>query len=551
MQRHRGPNVLSLETGGSLEDPDPADSSFALTTLVAAVPPATSPIRGIFSSVAGSNSSLVPGLGGVRFSSVGGMGRPFKSESGSRWIIQSDTDAPASADATLLAGSGTQFSIAAREGTSPLLPTLPAGTYKPFGTFDAVQGINDAGQYVFSGLDSRSDTTADGYVVAFDGAAYRLIMQEGAAAPAVGPGAAFGSIRGSATIRADGSVSFFASLAGAGVTASTDQGLFINDGTVLIERKGLSVPQGQAFGGTFSYKSFDSGYSPALGFFPDAYAFRWAVSANINASASQPPPGGVDRVAVVDNTVAVQENSLLGGTGIFSPARDSAPFVAISMEPDGTNFCIGGSNDGTDWVLRNGFPIATSGSQTAPGETTLWTRPAAASNTFFLAAGDRMGNSVVGGYTDGPGLDNFVVVLNGFRVIMHGNDPVDVDNNGVFDDAVYVRDVKPFSGFLSDDGYLYLVVQLRSNDAANCGGPDTSVGEAFVRLPLNPVVVVPCDPDVNQDGNADQGDIDYLINVIAGGDNPTFIDPDFNHDGNVDQGDVDALIDVIAGGACP
>jgi hypothetical protein len=62
---------------------------------------------------------------------------------------------------------------------------------------------------------------------------------------------------------------------------------------------------------------------------------------------------------------------------------------------------------------------------------------------------------------------------------------------------------------------------------------------------------VVCDPDVNQDGNSDQGDIDYLINVIAGGENPTGIDPDFNQDGNADQGDVDALINVVAGGECP
>ncbi|MFA6044479.1 MAG: hypothetical protein WC718_05805 [Phycisphaerales bacterium] len=61
----------------------------------------------------------------------------------------------------------------------------------------------------------------------------------------------------------------------------------------------------------------------------------------------------------------------------------------------------------------------------------------------------------------------------------------------------------------------------------------------------------PCDPDVNQDGNVDQGDVDYLINVIAGGPNPSAIDPDFNQDGNADQGDVDAMINTIAGGPCP
>lgn len=60
-----------------------------------------------------------------------------------------------------------------------------------------------------------------------------------------------------------------------------------------------------------------------------------------------------------------------------------------------------------------------------------------------------------------------------------------------------------------------------------------------------------CDPDANQDGNVDQGDVDYLVNVIAGGSNPAVFDPDFNRDGNVDQGDVSSLLDVVAGGACP
>jgi hypothetical protein len=62
---------------------------------------------------------------------------------------------------------------------------------------------------------------------------------------------------------------------------------------------------------------------------------------------------------------------------------------------------------------------------------------------------------------------------------------------------------------------------------------------------------VGCDPDLNQDGNVDQDDVSYLINVVGGGGNPTGIDPDFNQDGNVDQDDVSALINVVAGGPCP
>jgi subtilisin-like proprotein convertase family protein len=61
----------------------------------------------------------------------------------------------------------------------------------------------------------------------------------------------------------------------------------------------------------------------------------------------------------------------------------------------------------------------------------------------------------------------------------------------------------------------------------------------------------PCDPDANADGNVNQDDVDYLINVIGGGDNPSGYDPDFNGDGNANQDDVDALINVVAGGDCP
>ncbi|MCC6951639.1 MAG: hypothetical protein IT433_09360 [Phycisphaerales bacterium] len=59
-----------------------------------------------------------------------------------------------------------------------------------------------------------------------------------------------------------------------------------------------------------------------------------------------------------------------------------------------------------------------------------------------------------------------------------------------------------------------------------------------------------CDPDENQDGNVDQDDVSYLIDVIGGGENPTGIDPDFNQDGNVDQDDVLKLIDVVGGAGC-
>lgn len=65
-----------------------------------------------------------------------------------------------------------------------------------------------------------------------------------------------------------------------------------------------------------------------------------------------------------------------------------------------------------------------------------------------------------------------------------------------------------------------------------------------------PVVLTTKAPDINDDGNADQADVDLMINVVAGGATPNF-DPDINGDGAVDQGDIDALIGWISGGDCP
>ncbi|MFA6045933.1 MAG: dockerin type I domain-containing protein [Phycisphaerales bacterium] len=96
-----------------------------------------------------------------------------------------------------------------------------------------------------------------------------------------------------------------------------------------------------------------------------------------------------------------------------------------------------------------------------------------------------------------------------------------------------------FANAISADGETIVGYFLRN----------PSNGEHAFALRLN--LPLPCDPDVNHDGNVDQGDIDYLINIIAGADNPAGVHRDFNRDGNADQGDIDALINVVAGGPCP
>jgi len=61
----------------------------------------------------------------------------------------------------------------------------------------------------------------------------------------------------------------------------------------------------------------------------------------------------------------------------------------------------------------------------------------------------------------------------------------------------------------------------------------------------------PCDPDINCDGSADQGDVACLVLLVAGDSACSCgSDGDFNADGSADQGDVAALILVVAGFPC-
>jgi len=95
-----------------------------------------------------------------------------------------------------------------------------------------------------------------------------------------------------------------------------------------------------------------------------------------------------------------------------------------------------------------------------------------------------------------------------------------------------------------------IFAQWRVTDPA---GPAGIAFSTVARIPLfcGSTGCPPCDPDLNADGNLDQDDVVYLIDIIAGGSAAAGLNPDFNKDGNLDQDDVTALVGVLAGGACP
>ena len=152
---------------------------------------------------------------------------------------------------------------------------------------------------------------------------------------------------------------------------------------------------------------------------------------------------------------------------------------------------------------------------------TLFANPSVLAGRWVIMPRRNTSNVIVSPLCDGVSTTAEVPVAN-FRYDFYVAPDCDLDN---IDDA-FLIDQNPLLDMLSDNGSIQPDGVL---DPCQCG----------VRT------------DYNRDGNSDQGDVDDLINAIAGSPNPTGYNLDFNRDGNTDQGDIDALTNTIAGAVCP
>jgi hypothetical protein len=422
---------------------------------------------------------------------------------------------------------------------SPLIPGV-GGLFPP-ATIDPTVAVSDEGRWAFSGEDARGTGANDGFVALWNGQEIIRIAQEGQPVPALGANVQFGARRGEVSVDADGRVSFFSSLQGFLAPPGTDEAILGFDGWLVLARIGDAPPWGQVGGAQAPLDSIDRG--PGTRFSAGPSVGRWAVGGRLRASTSDPPTSGVDRVGLVDGGVMIQENTSVGAVPVGCMARDVEPLRMIAADRDGSWWLAGSCADGGAWVVRDWGVVAASGGP-APGGRAWAPGP----DTFFLARSMGEGVWVLGGHTTPGGLDSGVLMLSDGRELARTNDPVDLDADGIFDDGVYIHSFVPWHAATTSEGDLLAVVRLRGQAAALCGGSDAVIGEALVRVRV--LEDSPCDPDLNRDGNPDQDDVFYLINVIGGGDNPAGANPDFNRDGNVDQDDVSSLINVIGGGLC-
>jgi hypothetical protein len=456
-------------------------------------------VQVIYSNIASSPSSDVPGLDGVKFHTGGGtqFDRVYLSPDGTRWVFKGVNNLATTNDEMVIAGSGTSFASAsaavlAQEGT----PTPWDGSIN-YGTINTYMGITNAGRVAFS-ADTNAATTADQVVVSGLPGSLAVVAREGDPAAGQPDGIGYGTTTDAIHILNDNTVCFRnAALVG----AATQQVLY--RGSTVFAQTDTTTPTGQLVGPDQTIDNLSTGRYET-----DPTGSHTIYHADLNGAT------GTDLVIVVDGVVKAQEGVVLPDSGYSSLVLNLGTDPASQHVNAAGDYIFRGANaDTIDWVYKNGVVVAQTDAPitTSPTETEAYD-DATYGACFFVSAMNAHGDYVVGGVTNNPDVNtNAVLVLNGSRVIAREGDPVDLDGNGSNDDDAFLAVFNNDDSVLSAGMVYYFFADLR-----NSAG--TAIGQAFLSIDLN---AASCPADLGQsgglpgaDGELDNNDFIAFINYF-------------------------------------
>lgn len=412
----------------------------------------------LYTNVPGHPTADVPGFPGVHFEP--GIGtthfdRIYGSPNGN-WIFTADTDKPIGTDEVIMVNDVAKIF----EGD----PAPWVGGAENVGFLDTKVGINDNGDWVFATNTDGAAGSDEYLIMVTPGDVYTYTAREGDPMPQIG-GATWGSILESAVIGSDGTVGLVSDSIGGPPTTENEAVVY---GPTLLAQEGVTMPSGQL--GAEFWENFD-----ISDYFVSADGVHWIAQGDLTGSTS------TDDVAVVDGTVVVQEGVVLSNT-IYAEPVDSSGIVGVSMAPNGDWFVRGNNNTTEhDWVYSNGSVIAERGAPIYAGATEVYS-DTNFSDLFFLHVGDSFGNYIIGGVTDNPDpLLDGVLVVNNQAVAVRQSDPIDLDNNGMFDDDAYFDTFGNDDAFLDDSGFLYIVATIMD-------GTNTRIGQGVFSIDLSSIL---------------------------------------------------------------
>ncbi len=453
------------------------------------------PAKVLYSTLSTSPTSQIPGAApGTLFS---GFRRPYPSPDGTRWIMAA-SNGSASAFNLLLLGNGNTATAAILPGA--VTPWNPATN---FVTFKRNAGINNAGQWAIGTTDNSGSTT-DTLIIKDLAAGGGIVVHAREGDPAFGAlgsgGALFGSSLDSTSIDNTGLVSFYSTLQNTVAGSADNAALWY--GASAIAQKGVTEPGNQPIGDNSLIASFrDNRYYRS----PDGTTY--IEGGQLSGSTAR------DQIVFVNDDIVAQESITFVSDCSQALGNSSAGLGETNMGQGGDWFFRGncgvfsGGAAEKFWVMRNGPLVAEENQPIVPCSGERWARRSFTPNCFFTSIGDSAHNYLVAGASD---IDDEtfsgVAVLNGRRVVMRSNDPVDLDGNGLLDDNVYIRNFRPDDAFITPppNRRLFVVVDLKDTQAVG-----NSIGAALVIKRIWDV----CPADFNDNGEIATDDLFGYLDV--------------------------------------
>jgi hypothetical protein len=306
--------------------------------------------------------------------------------------------------------------------------------------------VNDSGSIVIS-FDSTGPNGGNSYCVREDSpGSWTVIAQKGNPIPDF-PGKNYG-IQYGATIDQSGQVGFMSHGVSSGF--NNDEALEFNQ--LILARSGLDAPSGQLSGLNETYSSFEGSGTPRV----NSDGSQWLAQAFLDGSNNE--------VLVVNGAVALQAGYQIPGSNYaLAVAPNGVKFATFDRA--GNWYAHGYFNPGNEyWAVSNGAILTRTGLPIFSGSGEVWLR----NRNFPLVAGNGTDFVVVG-----TSATSFLahMVRNNTEIICSQLDPIDLDDNGQFDDELLLQGFS--EGFMTDDGSVAFFGMTRSTKAG--GGTENSI----------------------------------------------------------------------------
>lgn len=492
-------------------------------------------LRVVFSEIPGHPTATAPGAedldGTPMFTEFKALEDLTVSPNGQQWLLKARTTAGADLEGILYRGVGLTPIYFAQEGR-PLNGGL-VGEICDF--FDPEAGFNNNNELAYGVRARGGNNNIFEKVMVFDGTTSHIAVQMGDAAigctdepPALSGDETFGNSLNGIHLLDDGTVGFVA------VTLSNCSSF--RRPAIFYDHLKFKQSRTDSIAG-LPWDSFDSD-----GFITSPDGAHWS------ALGDDEGPTTSDRIHVVDNVVVMREGL---------PVAPGGPIYAdtfhVDMTANGTWFARGDDPSDNDWCVGSGVLIAKTGDPIHTGATENWSATIAG---FF---GNNHGDYVIQGKSTNadPAIDD-VIVLNGSRVVVREGDPVDLNNNGLADDDVFIgRGNNTLSAFNPDDMYLtdgrmlWFIASLRNAAGQDLGSvPNFGTGgNALIRVQLGLI------GDMNCDGAVNNFDIDPFVQALIDPAGYAIAFPncdpsngDINQDNAFNNFDIDPFVALILGG---